>query len=375
MALSGQLKRLGKHSAIYGLGGLVSRILAVLLLPLYTHYLSTSDYGQIETLIALVTVLTIVLQFGISSAFFRFYFDADDHDGRRLVLRTSFWFTMTMATLGLVVLVAFATPIAEWLFGDAGAANLVRASAVALWAQLNYMQLTNLFRVEERSVAFVLASLSNVLLTVGATLLLVVVLDKGPLGVDRRQLRRHAGRLPRAPRLPARAARAPAQLAAAPADEPLRAAARPLGAAPLGDELQRPLLPRQAHRHLRGRPLLGRRPHRLGDGAAADRVPDGLARVRVLDQERRGGEADLRLGAHLPRRHLDLDRDRADAALAVARRLAHGAAVRERLARRRPARLRGRFVRRLHRARDRDRPRAPHAVQLGRSPASRQSST
>ena len=90
---------------------------------------------------------------------------------------------MTMATLGLVVLVAFATPIAEWLFDDAGAANLVRASAVALWAQLNYMQLTNLFRVEERSVAFVLASLSNVLLTVGATLLLVVALDKGPQGV------------------------------------------------------------------------------------------------------------------------------------------------------------------------------------------------
>jgi len=183
MALSGQLKRLGKHSAIYGLGGLVSRILAVLLLPLYTRYLTTSDYGQIETLIALVTVLTIVLQFGISSAFFRFYFDAEDDAGRRLVLRTSFWFTMTMATLGLVVVAALATPIAQWLFDDAGAANLVRASAVALWAQLNYMQLTNLFRVEERSVAFVLASLTNILITVGATLVLVVALDKGPLGV------------------------------------------------------------------------------------------------------------------------------------------------------------------------------------------------
>ena len=183
MALSGQLKRLGKHSAIYGLGGLVSRILAVFLLPLYTKYLSTSDYGQIETLIALVTVLTILLQFGISSAFFRFYFDAEGDDGRRLVLRTSFWFTMGMATLGLVVVCALATPIAEGLFGDAGAANLVRASGVALWAQMNYAQLTNLFRVEERSVAFVLASLTNILLTVGATILLVVVLDKGPLGV------------------------------------------------------------------------------------------------------------------------------------------------------------------------------------------------
>jgi O-antigen/teichoic acid export membrane protein len=183
MALSGQLSRLGKQSAIYGLGGLVSRILAVLLLPLYTRYLSKGDYGEIETLIALVTVLTIILRFGISSAFFRFYFDAEDHDGRRLVLRTSFWFTMTMATLGLVLVVALAAPISDWLFGDPGSANLVRASAVALWANMNYEQMTSLFRVEERPVAFVIASLTNVVLTIGGTVLLVVVLEKGPLGV------------------------------------------------------------------------------------------------------------------------------------------------------------------------------------------------
>lgn len=181
--LGGQLKRLGKHSAIYGLGGLVSRILAVLLLPLYTHYLSPADYGQIETLVALVTVLTIILRFGISSAFFRFYFDADDPASRRVVLRTSFWFTMAMATVGLALVVALAAPISQLLFDDTGAADLVRASAVALWAQMNYEQLTALFRVEERSVAFVLASLTNILLTVGATVLLVVVLDRGPLGV------------------------------------------------------------------------------------------------------------------------------------------------------------------------------------------------
>jgi O-antigen/teichoic acid export membrane protein len=37
--------------------------------------------------------------------------------------------------------------------------------------------------VEERSVAFVSASLVNIFLTIGATLLLVVALDKGPIGV------------------------------------------------------------------------------------------------------------------------------------------------------------------------------------------------
>ena len=183
MALAPQLKRLGRHSVIYGLGGLVSRILAVLLLPLYTRYLSPSDYGTVETLIAAMAVLVIVLRFGISNAFFRFYFDSKEQKERVTVLRTSFWFTMTMATAGLVVGVALAPQISHVLFGTDHEANLVRAAFVGLWAQMNYEQLTSLFRVEERSVAFVIASLANILITVGATIVLVVALHKGPLGV------------------------------------------------------------------------------------------------------------------------------------------------------------------------------------------------
>jgi len=183
MPLASQLKRLGKHSVIYGLGGLVSRVLAVLLLPLYTRYLTPSDYGKVETLVAATAVLTIVLRFGISNAFFRFYFDTPGATGRLAVLRTSFWFTMTMATAGLIGGVLLAPEISQLLFGNTHAANLVRAAFVGLWAQMNYEQLTSLFRVEERSVAFVLASLANVLITVGATVVLVVGYHKGPLGV------------------------------------------------------------------------------------------------------------------------------------------------------------------------------------------------
>ena len=165
MALGTELRRLGKHSAIYGFGGLVQRILAVLLLPVYTRYLSPSDYGIVETLIALTTVLVITLRLGITNAFFRFYFDRPDPEHRRLVLRTSFWFTMVMATLGLVVGAAFSREISTVLFGSADEAEVVAAAFVGLWAQMNYEQLTSLFRVEERSVAYVAASLANVALT------------------------------------------------------------------------------------------------------------------------------------------------------------------------------------------------------------------
>ena len=181
MALGPQLRRLARHSAIYGLGGLVSRILAVLLLPLYTSYLRGGGFGKIETVIALSTVLVIVLRLGISSAFFRFYFDAKDEAQRTLLVRTSFWFTMTMATAGLIAGFAVASPLAHALkLGDDP--WLVRAAFVGLWAQMNYEQLTALFRVEERSTAFVSASLANVLITVGASVLLVVGLHKGATG-------------------------------------------------------------------------------------------------------------------------------------------------------------------------------------------------
>jgi O-antigen/teichoic acid export membrane protein len=178
-----QIKRLAKHSAIYGLGGLVSRVIAVLLLPLYTRYLTRADYGSIETLVALMAVLVTVLRMGISSAFFRFYFDSQDDAHRVRVVRTSFWFTMTMATAGLVVGLVLARPISEWLFGTGSRATLVQAAFVGLWAQMNYEQLTSLFRVEERSVAFVCASLANVAITIGATLVLVVVAHYGATGV------------------------------------------------------------------------------------------------------------------------------------------------------------------------------------------------
>src|SRR5712691_3092894 len=304
MPMFEQLKRLARHSAIYGLGGLVSRILAVLLLPLYTHYLTTADYGKIETLTAASTVLVIVLRGGISSAFFRFYFDTQDAAGRIRIVRTSFWFTMTAASAGLAAGLVLAGPIADALRLGSGGASLTRAAAIGLWAQMNYEQLTSLFRVEERSVQFVLASLTNILLT--------------------------------------------------------------LGARALAGELRRPLLRGRVQGPERGGRLLGRGADLVRDRLPAGRVPDRLARVRLLDRGRPGGAAHVRVCPHLPALRGLLDVARPRRALALADAAADDAAFPAGVRGRGAARLRRRRLRGLHGARDRLRPRAPDAAELGR---------
>jgi O-antigen/teichoic acid export membrane protein len=183
MGLVQEIKRLGKHSAIYGVGGLIQRLVAVLLLPLYTRYLSPSDYGAIEALVALSAIIFALLRAGIQSSFFRFYFRAETDPERLTIVRTSFWFTMGAATITLIAGEIFAPQIAQLLYRSHEHVDLVRAAFVGLWATMNYDQLTALFRVEERSVSYSIASLTNVAVTIGMTILLVVVLDQGPLGV------------------------------------------------------------------------------------------------------------------------------------------------------------------------------------------------
>ena len=181
MTVTPYLTRLARHSAVYGLGDFVARFLGVLLLPLYTAYLTPTDYGQIEILVAGSAVLLVLLRRGVSEGFFRFYFDSTDPGHRTTVVRTTFWFTMATATTVLVLGLVFAEPLAR-LLQLGGEPDLVRAAVLGLWAQLNYTQLMVVYRAEERAVAFSVATLATVIVTITATVLLVVVLEEGALG-------------------------------------------------------------------------------------------------------------------------------------------------------------------------------------------------
>ena len=160
------------------------------MLPLYTSYVSAGDYGRIELLMSAMAVAVVVIRGGANFGFIRFYFLDKEPEYRRRLVRTVFWAQMGYSTLALALCVVFAPQIAGWLGVDTGApvlqgsgTSLVVATAVLLWANVNYAQMTNLFRAEQRSVAFSIATLANIGITVPLTVILVVVYKEGPLGI------------------------------------------------------------------------------------------------------------------------------------------------------------------------------------------------
>ncbi|HEX5714453.1 MAG TPA: lipopolysaccharide biosynthesis protein [Solirubrobacterales bacterium] len=178
--MSGYLRRLATTGAAYTAASILSKVIAVALLPLYTHYLSPADYGAAEVMFAAIVSVSIVVRFGLIEAVLRFYYK-DDEDPDRVVASTFaglFWFS----TLGALIALPFATPISEALLGRP-APELARIAIGGLWVLTMFEFLLTLFRLEERARAYFVTTILNVLATIGVTIVLVVGADEGARGL------------------------------------------------------------------------------------------------------------------------------------------------------------------------------------------------
>ncbi|GAA5499535.1 lipopolysaccharide biosynthesis protein [Lactiplantibacillus plajomi] len=70
-------KKLFSNSAIFAIGNLGSKMITFLMVPLYTRYLTTAEYGQSDVMWTLVSLLTPILTLSIIDAVFRFSLDED----------------------------------------------------------------------------------------------------------------------------------------------------------------------------------------------------------------------------------------------------------------------------------------------------------
>jgi O-antigen/teichoic acid export membrane protein len=178
--LSGYLRRLATTGAAYTASSIGAKLIAVALLPLYTRHLDPRDYGSAEVLLAAVIAASIVIRLGIIEALLRFYYRSGETPER--VVSTGFASLALTSTAGAAVALAFAEPISEALLGHSDA-GLARIAVFGLWIFTNYELLLALFRLDERARAYFVATMTNVLVTVGLTVWLVVVEDRGASGL------------------------------------------------------------------------------------------------------------------------------------------------------------------------------------------------
>jgi O-antigen/teichoic acid export membrane protein len=173
------LRRLAASGMAYQSASLVAGVLALVTLPLYTHHLSKAEFGWAELLLTSIILLSIALRVGLQEALVRHWFLDDDADRRSRLARRVVLVVLAGTTALSLVVVAAADPIADLLLADGGPPGPVRAAALGLFAFTNLEVANALLRAQEARRTYLTASLCNVALTVGSTVVLVVVLDGG----------------------------------------------------------------------------------------------------------------------------------------------------------------------------------------------------
>ncbi|MEI6746104.1 MAG: polysaccharide biosynthesis protein, partial [Methylococcaceae bacterium] len=71
------IKKLVSQTAIYGLSSIFGRFLNYLLVPLYTYYFTTTEYGVVSEFYAYSGFLSVFLLLGFETGYFRFRSDND----------------------------------------------------------------------------------------------------------------------------------------------------------------------------------------------------------------------------------------------------------------------------------------------------------
>jgi O-antigen/teichoic acid export membrane protein len=178
--MSEYLRRLATTGAAYTASSVLSKLIAVALLPLYTRYLAPADYGAAEVLFAGVVAASIVVRLGVIEALLRFYYQAGEDPNR--VVSTSFAALFWGASAGALLALPFAGSISEALL-DTREPGLVRIAIGGLWVLTLFEYLLTLFRLEERARAYFLTTVANVLVTIPVTVALVVGADEGARGL------------------------------------------------------------------------------------------------------------------------------------------------------------------------------------------------
>ncbi|MDP1846814.1 MAG: oligosaccharide flippase family protein, partial [Solirubrobacteraceae bacterium] len=173
--------RLLTGGASYQAASVLSAVLALVTLPLYTAALSPSDFGVAETLLTFIILASILLRFGLGEAFVRYWYATPAGDEREALARTTTGTVLLATTAAALLAAALAGPLSRLLLGFEEA-GLLRIAVLGLWAFTNLEIAYALLRVDERRRTYVIASLSNVVLSVTLTIVLVVVLDQGARG-------------------------------------------------------------------------------------------------------------------------------------------------------------------------------------------------
>ena len=178
--MKSRLSILAKGTAIYGVGQTLNRMVALLMLPLFTSYLSPEDFGVIALLGILSFLVTPLFGLGFGASMGIVYFEGSCETRKALTVWTALAILVASSAIMLLISAIYAEPISLLLFNNPqyGREILLVVGTAALNG-IMIQPLQSRLQFEERAWLFTVLSTVSALLVLSLNALFVIRMGMG----------------------------------------------------------------------------------------------------------------------------------------------------------------------------------------------------
>lgn len=179
----GELKQLLKHGSVYGLGNVLNKAIGFLLIPFYTRYLSTGDYGTLELLDLSAALVGLLFNVWMNASLIRFYYEYDNPRDRNSLVATALIFTAGCGAVLSIVGICFSKQISTLVLKSPVYYHLVWIIVGNLFVTSIASVLWSYLRALQRSTLIVLLNGASLALMLGLNIYFLAVLKTGFAGI------------------------------------------------------------------------------------------------------------------------------------------------------------------------------------------------
>jgi len=181
--LRNYIKEIGTHSTIYSVSNILTKAIGIILIPIYTRFLTVEDYGIISIITPIINAFLVFYTFGMRATYGRFFFDNKDRSGeQKKILGMIVMFMFLLGLIGNVLLTFFGKPLFNRLFPGVDFYPYILLGIWTGFLMLTFDMKLNLFRLRQQSIAYGVFSILKFGSIVSLTIFMVVGLKLGALG-------------------------------------------------------------------------------------------------------------------------------------------------------------------------------------------------
>lgn len=186
----GDLKQTFWKSAVYALGNVATKLIGLILIPLYTNveYFSVSDYGAMGILEITSQVLVAILGLSLAQSLTRWYWDSDFVEKQRSVFFTSLFLMVGLSIFFIVLLYPFSGFFSQTLFQNNDSSYIIKLVLISSGLQVISNHILALAKLQGKALLYSLNNIIKLSITLGLTIYFIVGCHKKLDGIFEAQV-------------------------------------------------------------------------------------------------------------------------------------------------------------------------------------------